>query len=245
MSNNWFATWFDTEYYHKLYNNRDHGEAQQFIENVLHYLQLPKGSRLLDIACGKGRHAKAISEKGYYVIGTDLSPNSIAEANQMRTEHLEFFVQDMRETFRVNEFDAVFNFFTSFGYFHTEDDNKKAAAAMTKNVKPGGVLLIDFVNKAHALKNIEDKSVETQIRGELHFEIERLFEEGRYVKHITVCTDEKCMRFEESLQSLTQDDFLDYFSPLGMDLIKTFGDYELNSYDEENSPRLILLFRKK
>lgn len=245
MSSNWFASWFDTEYYHKLYNNRDESEAERFINNILDYLKLPVGSKVLDIACGKGRHAKAISEKGYNVIGTDLSPNSITEANKMRTENLEFFVQDMREPFRENEFDAAFNFFTSFGYFDTENDNERAAKSMTDNVKSGGLLLIDFVNKAHALANIEAKKEETQERGELHFDIERIFQDGRYVKNITVCDADKCARFQESLQSLTKEDFLKYFSPLGMELEATFGDYDLNDYIEEESPRLILLFRKK
>ena len=80
----------------------------------LNYLKLPKDSKVLDIACGKGRHAKAISEHGYHVVGTDLSPNSIAEANKLASENLSFFVQDMRERFRQNEFDAAFNFFKSF-----------------------------------------------------------------------------------------------------------------------------------
>lgn len=242
---NWFATWFDTEYYHLLYNNRDDSEAQRFINNMLEYLKLPECSKVLDIACGKGRHAKAISDKGYNVIGTDLSPNSIDEANKMRNETLEFFVQDMRKPFRENEFDAAFNFFTSFGYFETEDDNERAAKSMTDNVKSGGVLLIDFVNKAHAITNINAKQQEEQERGEIHFDIERKFTDGRYIKNITVCDKERCNRFQESLQSLTKEDFLRYFTPLGMELETTFGDYDLNDYIEDESPRLILLFRKK
>lgn len=242
---NWYASWFDTEYYHQLYNNRDESEAERFITNILDYLNLPKGSKVLDIACGKGRHAKAISERGYQVIGTDLSPNSIDEANKMRNDQLAFFVQDMRETFRENEFDAAFNFFTSFGYFDTEEDNHKAANAFVQNLKPGGVLLIDFVNKANALSNIKAKATEVQIRGELKFEIERIFEGGRYLKNITVCEGEQCMRFQESLQSLVLADFERYFLPLGMELKERFGNYDLAPYDEEQSPRLIMLLQKK
>ncbi len=242
---NWFATWFDTEFYHKLYNNRDESEAQRFIQNILALLKLPNRSKILDVACGKGRHAKAIADAGYDAVGTDLSPNSIADANKIANENLHFFVQDMRETFRQNEFDAVFNLFTSFGYFETENDNILAAKAMALNVKPGGVLLIDFVNQAHALSNIAAKPNEVQTRGNLHFDIERLYENERYIKNITVCTEDKCHRFQESLQALCKEDFLRYFSPHGMELENTFGDYDLNAYDAVSSPRMILLFRKK
>lgn len=241
---NWFASWFDTEYYHQLYNHRDESEAERFIETVLNYLNLPKHARLLDIACGKGRHAKAIADHDYEVVGIDLSENSIEEAKQMQSEHLSFFVQDMREPFRENEFDAAFNFFTSFGYFASEEDDRRAALSMTTCLKKGGVLLIDFVNKAHALANIEANRHELQERGLLRFTIERKYDAGRYIKDIQVADGDVVYHFQESLQSLTLQDFESFFLPLGMHLKKVFGNYDLKSYDENKSPRLILLFEK-
>ena len=56
-SNNWFATWFDSPYYHILYKERNYREAQVFMDNLTHYLNLPEGATVLDLACGKGRHA--------------------------------------------------------------------------------------------------------------------------------------------------------------------------------------------
>ncbi len=241
----WFATWFDTEYYHLLYNHRNETEANRFITNILNYLALPHGSRILDIACGKGRHAKAIADRGYQVTGIDLSTNSIQEASQLSKDDLHFFVHDMREPFAENQFDAGFNFFTSFGYFETEAEHLQAAEAFVKNLKPGGLLLIDFVNKQHALNNIQQHPSEIQQRGDIVYDIERVFENNRYVKRISVCDTDKCALFQESLKALTKADFIRYFEPLGVNLEKTFGDYQLNAYSEIESPRLILLFRKK
>ena len=76
----WFANWFDSPYYHLLYKNRDEKEAQVFIDNLMQYLQIPQGSKLIDIACGKGRHAIYFNKKGMDVIGVDLSFNSISYA---------------------------------------------------------------------------------------------------------------------------------------------------------------------
>ena len=78
----WYSSWFDTPYYHLLYKNRDEQEAKAFIDLLCQYLNLPAGSLALDLACGKGRHAKVMAENGLNVTGLDLSPGSIAEARK-------------------------------------------------------------------------------------------------------------------------------------------------------------------
>ena len=113
---NWFASWFDTPYYHILYKERNYREAQIFMDNLTHYLNLPEKAKVLDLACGKGRHAIYLNQLGFEVIGADLSENSIAEASKNSNSSLQFQVHDMREKFD-DQFDAIFNLFTSFGYF--------------------------------------------------------------------------------------------------------------------------------
>jgi len=77
---NWFETWFNTPYYHLLYNNRSDAEADRFIGNLIKYLQLKQPSKIWDLACGKGRHSIALNKLGYNVVGTDLSEESISKA---------------------------------------------------------------------------------------------------------------------------------------------------------------------
>ena len=76
----WYTNWFDTPFYHILYKDRDYDEAQLFIENITHYLNLPEQAKVLDLACGRGRHSIFLNKLGYDVIGTDLSNNSIEYA---------------------------------------------------------------------------------------------------------------------------------------------------------------------
>ena len=103
---NWFASWFDTPYYHILYKERNYREAQIFMDNLTHYLNLPEKAKVLDLACGKGRHAIYLNQLGFDVIGADLSENSIAEASKNSNSSLHFQVHDMREKFD-NQFDAI------------------------------------------------------------------------------------------------------------------------------------------
>ena len=73
----WYASWFDTPYYHILYKDRDHSEAQVFMDNLTNYLNIPEGGKILDLACGKGRHSVYLNSLGYNVTGIDLSEKSI------------------------------------------------------------------------------------------------------------------------------------------------------------------------
>src|SRR3989344_5362829 len=120
----WFECWFDSPYYHVLYKNRDFTEAELFIDNLVQLIKPSKSNRILDLACGKGRHAIYLNKKGFDVTGIDLSEKSIECAKISGNETLHFYTHDMRKLFRSNYFDIVLNLFTSFGYFEQErEDN--------------------------------------------------------------------------------------------------------------------------
>ena len=68
----WYKDWFNSEYYHKLYFDRDEQEAEGFIERLLQHLNPSPGSRMLDVACGKGRHSRFLSAHGFDVTGIDI-----------------------------------------------------------------------------------------------------------------------------------------------------------------------------
>ena len=97
---NWYKNWFDSEYYHILYNKRDHNEAELFIKNLLKILSPKKKAYFLDLCCGKGRHSILLNKMGYKVDGIDLSKNSIEQALREKRNNLNFFVRDMRQ---INE----------------------------------------------------------------------------------------------------------------------------------------------
>ena len=154
MEKQWFETWFDTEEYHQLYKNRDEQEASAFINKLINFLQPDKNATFLDIACGKGRHAKQINDLGFKVVGYDLSKNSIYAAQKLQNEKLSFYTHDMRKLFWTNYFDYAFNLFTSFGYFDTELDEKNAMLSATKALKNNGTLVIDFLNKHKVIADL-------------------------------------------------------------------------------------------
>ena len=240
----WFENWFGSPYYKILYQNRDEFEAQEFVENLLGYLQPQPGSTMLDIACGEGRFAKQLAEHGYDVTGIDISHPSIEKAKAFEADNLQFFVQDMRLPFYINYFDYAFNFFTSFGYFAHTRDHALAARSFAAALKENGILVIDYLNADQVIANIVPEEVVQ--RGSYTFKITRTLERNHIIKEISFTdADKKPRRYTEKVAAFTQSDFIKIFRPAGMHLVCTFGDYQLGSFDPISSPRLIMIFKKK
>ena len=238
----WFKGWFDSPYYDILYKHRDTNEAERFIDKLLAHLQPPTQSRMLDLACGTGRHSIYLASKGYDVTGIDLSKRSIDLALKSKTDGLEFYVHDIRHLFRTNYFQFVFNFFTSFGYFEQENDNIKVLRAAHMALVPGGIMVIDFLNATKVQQGTPgefDKKI-----GEVDFKINNWCDGGFIKKDIKLDDHGKVLHFMERVQALKLDDFKGYFDKTGFKLKEVFGNYDLGAFDEANSDRLILVIEK-
>ena len=240
MSNKkeWFSKWFDSEYYHILYSNRNETEAENFIGNLYHELNLKPGQKVMDLACGKGRHSVTLNKLGLNVIGLDLASNSIDSANKFSNKSLRFGVHDMRKQFPENDFDVVFNLFTSFGYFDEQTDNEKVLKCVYNNLKPNGVLVIDFLNEHKVVSNLvkkEEKTVQ-----EIKFNINRRTTEKHIYKKIQFLEYE----FEERVQRINLKDFIKLFEKTGFKVKNVFGNFNLNEFNAELSDRLILVAEK-
>jgi len=238
---NWFEEWFDTPYYHILYKHRDDKEANTFIDNLVNKIKISKQNKVLDVACGKGRFAKYISQKGIEVVGVDISPYNIASASLLSNDLLTFVQGDMRQMNYDQEFDFVLNMFTSFGYFDCEGDNLKAILSMAKALKPNGTLLLDFFNTEKVLRELPcDHSL--LIDG-IDFQIEKKIIGKYIIKNISIFDNGKIFQFQEKVQSLTKDDFIQYFSEAGLSNIKIFGNYHFDVWNKD-SERTIFVATK-
>lgn len=237
---NWFATWFDSPYYHILYKDRDHAEAQLFVDSICHFLNLPEQAKVLDLACGKGRHSIYLNSLGYNVLGADLSENSIQEAKKHENETLHFKVHDMRLPFQ-EKFDAVFNLFTSFGYFENNHDNLTTLKAIQNSLSEYGFGVIDFMNAEYVIKNLVPK--ETKIVEGITFNIKRRVEDNYIIKEINFSDNGKDFSFIEKVQAITLNEFETLMEKAEIYLLATFGDYKLKKFIKNESERLIMVFK--
>ena len=241
----WYVEWFNSPFYHKLYFERNEEEAKTFIHKLIQHLKPEHGSRMLDAACGRGRHSRALAALGFDVTGVDLAPDSIAWADRLSSEKLHFYIHDLRLPFWINYFDYAFNFFTSFGYFRTRREHEDAIRTISSSVKPGGIFLIDYLNVHY----VEEKLVhnETKKIGDTVFNIQRWDDETHFYKKIAI-TDPSLsqpLSFTEKIAKFLLGDFTDMLSFHSMQVQEVFGDYQLNPYDIRKAPRLIIIARKK
>ncbi|MCC6726290.1 MAG: class I SAM-dependent methyltransferase [Saprospiraceae bacterium] len=236
----WFKDWFNSPYYHLLYKNRDEQEAKNFIDRLLLVLKPTDDATVLDLACGKGRYSRYLAEKSLYVTGLDIAEESIRFAQQFENEHLTFFQHDMRLPYCINYFDYIFNFFTSFGYFETEKDHLKTVVNIGKGLRPDGKFVLDFFNSKKVIQNLKPEEVKTVDTVEFH--ITRLVDEQGYiVKNIQFEGQDQHFDFTERVRAFTLEDFQTLFGKAGMKIARTFGNYNLDEFDESASDRLILV----
>jgi len=240
----WFKRWFDSSFYHKLYAHRNEQEARYFIDNLIQELQPHVSSCMLDLGCGNGRHSKYLASKGFDVTGIDLAASSIREAKKSERFRLRFYRQDMRSPFGNNWFDYVMSFFTSFGYFEDPSDDHKVFLNIATALKPDGILMMDYINTPYAEKKLT-AAEEKEIDGIRYF-ITRWTDEKHFFKKIAIEEElfGEPLEYTERVRKFSIDDFDFMLHQHGLQLEQVFGDYELNEYDKETPPRLILVAKK-
>lgn len=117
-----------------------------FIEESL---GIEAGAKILDLACGAGRHAVELASRGYEVVGLDLSRTMLARAEREASERRQsvaLLEADMRDMSFESSFDGVYCWASSFGYFD-EEKNIQTARLVHRSLKRGGRFLLDIVNR--------------------------------------------------------------------------------------------------
>lgn len=240
----WFEQWFDTDYYHMLYAHRNEQEARSFMDVLIQYLDLKPGQTILDNACGRGRHAHYLRQKGFKVHGLDLSPSSIAHASAFAVEGLIFKVHDMREFYDGGPFHAVFNLFTSFGYFDDRDEDLKILKSVYDELLPGGWFVLDFLNAPKVMEQVNlDSGTAVTERNGVRFETRKEIVGHKVVKHIIVADQGKILNFRESVELLDRFALQRMLQMVGFKVRLVAGDYRLQAY-QQLSDRCIFICQK-
>ena len=235
----WFTEWFNTPYYHILYKHRNNSDAQFFIKNITSFLNIKENDWVADIPCGKGRHSLFLNSLGFNVHGGDLSPNSIEYAKKFENETLKFEVWDMR-TPMENDYDVIFNLFTSFGYFKDDREDILVLNNFKKALKKNkGKLVLDFLNVDKVKRKLipyEEKTIDG-----IKFKIKKEIKNDYILKHIDFKASNKLYSYTEQVKLLSLNKIRRYFDSAGLKIKHIFGDYSLNKFEKLNSDRLILI----
>lgn len=248
----WFKEWFNTPYYHILYKDRDFVEAENFIRNLTQDLQLSKDSKIIDLACGKGRHSVFLQQLGYEVLGVDLSEESIEHNKQFETSanetpKLTFKVHDMRNELYPNvsseKVNAVFNLFTSFGYFDDDEDDRKVFSSVKNVLQNDGIFVLDFLNEKFVKNTLVEETTVT--KDGIDFLIKKRIEEKHVIKDIFFEDKGESFHYFEKVKLHTLEEIKNIAESFGFEAVKIWGNYQLEDFERETSPRCIFQFRVK
>ena len=237
----WFKTWFDSEYYHLLYKDRDQTEAENFVKKIYQYLSPSTNQTMLDLACGKGRHSIHLNKMGALVEGCDYSENSIRHAKQFENDRLQFFTHDMRNKL-PKPYDYIFNLFTSFGYFETLDEHQTTLRHIYNGLNEKGLFIFDFMNTKYVLNHLVAE--ETIQKESVYFHIKRELIDGVITKNISFEANGNLHEYHEEVRALHPDILIDMMKSCGFSVQEKFGNYQLAPFDLHTSNRFILVLSK-
>lgn len=243
----WFEEWFDSPLYEKLYAYRNKNEANQLADLIEREIPASDFPNILDLGCGRGRHSITLAERGYNVLGVDLSKEVIDKASEIAEErgltNLRFEVGDMRRTLDKT-FNAVVNLFTSFGYFLRDNENARVVQSVEQMLNKGGLFILDYLNAYKVRKDLVPE--EEERFKDLVVHIQREIRENMVYKHIRFTGEDvdEPIKYHERVKLYELNWFEDVFKANGFDIKQVYGSYEGEPFDKENSPRLIMVAEK-
>lgn len=234
----WFRDWFGEEYL-ALYPHRDEEEARQAVDLYRQVSSPQPGSRLLDLACGAGRHLRELRAAGLDATGLDLSLTLLRTARSGAGED-PLVRGDMRALpFSSGSFGGLTSFFTSFGYFAEASDDRRVVQEMARVLAPGGTFMLDFLNASRVQEDLVPEDCRV-VEGNRVIQVREILD-GVVVKQIRIepVAGGPSRHFEERVRLYSCEMLVSLLASAGLVTTARFGDYGGTPYFDR-SPRLIL-----
>jgi SAM-dependent methyltransferase len=238
----WFASWFNTSFYHDLYAKRNDEEAKAFMDSLSDFFKWDQKVKILDACCGSGRHALYLESKGFQVFGLDLSENNILQAKSLSENPHRWQIADVRDFELPQQVDYTLNLFTSFGYFESDEDHVSMLRNINRNLLDGGILVLDFLNVDRVKASLKEEEVVAGVLAEYH--LTRSIQSDRIVKQIKFSVEDVNHIFEERVMAYSSEQITELLTLAGFEVKTIWGDYH-GAPMLASSPRCIFIAQKK
>ncbi len=215
------------------------------IEFLVNELELDKPYKILDLACGYGRHANRLAELGHHVTGIDITLGFLEIAKRAAKEKgvsVKYIQGDMREIVFKKEFDQVLLLYTSFGYFEDED-NFKVLQNVARALKPGGLFCIDMPNRDVFLKNFHPFIIEEKENDLMINRISFNSVTGRLYNRRIVIRNGKRKEKPFTIRLYNATEIRELLNRVELSITKIYGGWQATPFTSDS--RTIILIAKK
>jgi SAM-dependent methyltransferase len=234
----WYTSWFDSPLYAALYRHRDDAEAHASVDLFERTTCLPRHSRVLDLACGSGRHVKECLSRGYDVVGADLAAARLAEARSLNSSDARLVRCDMKRLPFARCFDAVLHLFTAFGYFDDTEQDGQVLDEVSSCLRHGGWYMLDYLNAEAVRRNLVPVT-RSKVNGCIVTQ-ERSIVDDRVVKRITAECDGHSEEYCEKVRLYDPESLQSMLVNRGFGIHAVYGNYDGLLFGQD-SPRCILI----
>jgi 2-polyprenyl-3-methyl-5-hydroxy-6-metoxy-1,4-benzoquinol methylase len=248
LDSHWYQTFFDENWLTISSQTHPPEKSAAEVEFLVEELGLQAGQTVLDLPCGHGRHSVELARRGLRVVGVDLNEEPLERAYWAAREagvKVDLRRIDMREIAFREEFDAVLNLWTSFGYFESESEDRLVLERAYRALRPGGAFVLETVNLYAVLRRFEPRSWHELGDGRMLLE-ERAFDPwtGRMRSGwvlIEPAGERIEMAFETRVYTLVE--LVRMLTSVGFGVERAFGDYQGSEYAVD-SRRMIVVARR-
>ena len=239
-------TWFEDESFWKtfapaIFYQERLDAAPEEVDQIVKLLAPKKDAKILDLCCGIGRHSLELARRGYQVVGVDLTEEYLAKARrQAESEGLNitFVRSDMRQFCQIEEFDAVINMFTAFGYFEIQADNLRVLTNIYCSLRKGGKLILDTIGK-EILARIYQEREWYEIEGRIFLRECKMKQNWSWIDSRWMMLENgKIEEFRFGHRIYSAVELTNMLNECGFSSVSIYGDLEGAEYDQ-NAKRLI------
>lgn len=205
------------------------------------------GGRVLDLACGPGRHAVPLAERGFQVTAVDRSAFLLERAREYAGDHgvgIEWVEEDMREFRRSEVFDLAISLFTSFGFFDDAAENERVLANVYASLRPGCHFVIDVLGKEVIARRFQPVAVSESPEAGLMVQRSKVIDDWRRIANEWSFVREGVIHSVEfCVWVYSGKELADMLAGVGFTHVGLFGGLDGSPYGTE-ARRLVALARK-
>lgn len=220
-----------------MYPHRDESDAAEVVDTISAVVPSLAGQRVLDLACGPGRHTVILREREAHPVGLDLSITLLRQARSRHFPPIPVVRGDMRMLpLRDRSFDLVVNLFTSFGYFDSDDQHAAVLSEVARVLVRDGWFVLDYLNASRVRQTLVE--YEDALLGGRRVEVKRrISEDGKYVfKEMKLVGEGRS--YQERVRLFEIRELERLIASAGFAVREKFGSYQGDSLDD-NSPRAL------